>query len=76
MLFFQSALIPQLCLHFFHKLKYNSLENRDYSRKLFWVVTTININAYEDRGTANSLVESRNKALVGSMDESRETIPV
>ena len=76
MLFFQSALIPQLCLHFFQKLKYNSLGNKDYSRKLFWVVITVNVNADEDRGTVNPLVVSRSKALAGSMDKSPETIPV
>ena len=35
MLFSQSALIPQLCLHFFQKLKYYTLGYKDYSRKLF-----------------------------------------
>ena len=35
MLFSQSALIPQLYLHFFQKLKYYTLGNKDYSRKLF-----------------------------------------
>ena len=44
--------------------------------KLFWVVITVNVNADKDRGTVNPLVESRNKALAGSMDESPEIIPV
>ena len=35
MLFSQSALIHQLCLHFFQKLEYYTLGNKDYSRKLF-----------------------------------------
>ena len=76
MLFSQSALIRQLCLHLFQKLKYNSLGNKDYSRKLFWAVVTVNFNAEEVRGTVSHLVESRNKSLVGSMDESPETILV
>ena len=76
MVLFQSALIPQLCTHFFQELKYNSLGNKDYSRKLFQVVITFNVNADEVRDTVRPLVESRNKAFVGSMDEFPETIPV
>ena len=33
-LFSQSALISQLCLHFFEKLKYYDLGNKDYSKKI------------------------------------------
>ena len=54
-------LIPQLCLHFFQKLKYYTLENKDYFRKLFWVVAAINVNAGEVTGTVSPLVKIRNK---------------
>ena len=74
MLFFPSALIPQLCLYFFQKLKYNSLGNKDYSRKKFWVLVTANVNADEVRGAISLLIEY--KALVGFMTESTETILV
>ena len=63
MLFFYWALIPQLCLHFFQKLKYYTLENKDYFRKLSWVVAVINVNAGEVTGTASPLVKTRNKLL-------------
>ena len=76
MLFFQSALIPQLCLYFFQKLKYNSLGKKDYSRKLYWVAVTVNVNADEVKGTVSTLVDSRNKVLMGSTEESPETTPV
>ena len=59
MLFSQSALIPQLCLHFFQKLKYNTLENKDYSRKLFWVAVAANVNAKEVKDTPSPLVKTR-----------------
>ena len=59
MLFSQSALIPQLCLHFFQKLKYYTLGNKDYSRKLFWVAVAINVNAKEVKGTVSLLVKTR-----------------
>ena len=59
MLFSQSALIPQLCLHFFQKLKYYTLGNKDYSRKLFWVVVAINVSAKEVKSTISSLVKAR-----------------
>ena len=76
MLFFQSALIPQLCLHFFQKLKYNNLGKKDYSRKLCWVAVTVNVNADEVKRTVSTLVDSRNKVLMGSTEEFPETIPV
>ena len=59
MLFSQSALIPQLCLHFFQKLKYYTLGNKDYSRKLFWVAVAINVNAKEVKRTVSPLVKAR-----------------
>ena len=59
MLFSQSALIPQLCLHFFQNLKYYTFGNKDYSRKLFWVVVAINVNAKEVKDTVSSLVKAR-----------------
>ena len=59
MLFSQSALIPQLCLHFFQKLKYYTLGNKDYSRKLFWVAVAVNINAKEVKGTVSHLIKTR-----------------
>ena len=60
MLFSQSALIPQLCLHFFQKLKYYTLGNNDYSRKLLAVAVAINGNAKEVKGTVSPLVKARN----------------
>ena len=59
MLFSQSALIPQICLFFFQKLKYYILGNNDYSRKLFWVAVAINVNAKEVKGTVSVLVKVR-----------------
>ena len=59
MLFSQSALIPQLYLHFFQKLKYYTLGNKDYSRKLFWVAVAINVNAKEVKITVRPLVKGR-----------------
>ena len=35
-LFSHSALISQFCLHFCEKLQYNTLGNKDCSKKLFW----------------------------------------
>ena len=76
MLFFPSALFPQLHLHFLQKLKYYTLGNKDYSRKLLWVVVSVNVNSDDVRGTASPLIKSRNKALVGSMNEFEKTISV
>ena len=59
-LFFQSALISQLCLHFFQKLKYNIFGKKDYSLKLFWVAVTIKVNTDEVKDTVITLGE-RNK---------------
>ena len=59
MLFSQSAPIPQLCLHFFQKLKYYTLGNKDYFRKLFWVAVAINVNVKKVKGTVNLLVKDR-----------------
>ena len=59
MLFSQSALIHQLCLHFFQKLEYYTLGNKDYSRKLFWVVVAVNVNAKEVKGILRPLVKTR-----------------
>ena len=61
MLFSHSGLIPQLCLHVFQKMRYYALENKDYSRKLFWVVAAISVNACEVKGTVSPLVKTRNK---------------
>ena len=61
MLFSHSALIPQFCLYFFQNLKYYTLENKDYSRKLFWVVAAIIVNADEVKDTVTPLVETKNK---------------
>ena len=60
MLFSQSALFPQLYLHFFQKLKYYTLGNKDYSKKLFAVVIAINGNAKNVKGTVSPLVKARN----------------
>ena len=57
MLFSQSALIPQLYLHFFQKLKYYTLGNKDYYRKLFRVALAINVNAKKVKGTVSPLVK-------------------
>ena len=59
MLFSQSVLISQLCLHFFQKLKYYTLVNEDYSRKLFWAVVAVNVNANEVKDTVSPLVKTR-----------------
>ena len=59
MLFSPSALIPHLCLHLFQKLKYYTLGNNEYSRKLFCVVVAVNVNAKEIKGTVSSLVKTR-----------------
>ena len=59
MLFSPSALIPHLCLHFFQKLKYYTLGNNEYSRNLFCVVVTVNVNAKEIKGTVSFLVKTR-----------------
>ena len=42
-LFSQSALIPQLSLHSFQKLKYYTLGNEDYSTKLFWTTVAVSM---------------------------------
>ena len=72
MLFFQPALIHQLCLPFFQKAKYNSLGKK----RTISVVVTVNVNADEFKGTVSTLVDSRNKSLVGFIEESLETIVV
>ena len=59
MLFSQSALIPQLCLHFFQKFKYCTLGNKAYSTKLFWVVVAANFNPKKVKGTVSPLVKTR-----------------
>ena len=76
MLFSQSALIPQLCLHFFQILKYYTLVNKDYFRKLFGAAVAANVNVGEIKGTVRPLVKTRNKDLMGSTEESAETIPI
>ena len=63
MLFSHWALIPQLFLHFFQKLKHYALENKDYFRKLFWVVAAINASAGEVKSTVSPLLKTRNKLL-------------
>ena len=63
MLLFQSALIPQLCLHFFQKLKCYTLGNNDYSRKLIWVALAINVNAKEVKSTVSPLVKATVEAI-------------
>ena len=52
------AVISQLCLHFFQKLKYYTLGNKDYSRKLFWVAVAINVNAKEVKRTVSLLAKA------------------
>ena len=36
----------------------------------------VNVNAYEVKGTASPLVKTREKTLMGSMDESAEATPI
>ena len=74
MLFFHSALIPQWCLHFIQKFRYYTLENKGYSRKIFWEVVAINVNAGEVKGTVKPLGKDQEQTLMGSMDVSAETI--
>ena len=76
MLFSHWALILQLCLHFFQKLKHYTLENKDYFRKLFWVVAAINANAGEVKSTVSPLVKDQEQTLMGSMADYAETISV
>ena len=59
MLLSPSALIPHLRLYFFQKLKYYTLGNNEYSRKLFCVVVAVNVNAKEIKGTVSFLVKTR-----------------
>ena len=59
MLFSQSSLISELFLSFFQKLKYYTLENEDYSRKLFWVVVAVNVNSKEVKDTVSLLVKTK-----------------
>ena len=75
-LFSQSALISQLIPIFFEKLKYHSLGHKDYSRKLFWAVVVVVDNTSDVWVIVSPLVVSRNKVLVGSMDEVVETISI
>ena len=75
-LFSQPALISQLILIFFEKLKYHSLGHKDYSRKLFWAVVVVVDNTSDVWDIVSPLVVSRNKVLVGSMDEVVETISI
>ena len=50
-------------------MKYYTLENKDYSRKLFWVSVAINVNAGEVKGTVNPLVKTGNKKIDKSMSK-------
>ena len=58
MLFSHSALILQLYLHVFQKLKYYTLENKDYSGKEFSVAAAIIGNAGEVKSTVNPLEQT------------------
>ena len=55
---------------------YYILENKDYTIKLFWTALAVAVNADDIRGSASRLAVSRNKALVGSMEQVAEIIPV
>ena len=37
---------------------------------------TVNVNADEVKGTISTLLDCRNKSLVGSIEKSAETMPV
>ena len=39
-------------------------------------MVAVNVNAGEVKGTVSHLVKDRNKALMGSTDDSAETIPI
>ena len=58
------------------EIEYNSLGNKEYSSKLFWMAVTVSTNADKVRGTVSPMVESSNKVLVGSVDDFLENIPV
>ena len=62
MLISQSALISELYLHFFQKLKYYTLRNKGYSRKNFYALVTVIVNAANVRSTVKLFVESEKKS--------------
>ena len=68
-LFSQLALIFQLYLNFFQKLKHHTLGNKDPSRKLFWAALAVVHNASDVWGITSPLVVSGSNALIGSMYE-------
>ena len=68
-LFSHLAVIFQLCLHFFEKLKHHTLGNKDHSRKLFWAVLAVTDHASDVWGIVSPLVVSGSNDLVDSMDE-------
>ena len=72
----QSALISELYQHFFQKLKYYTLRKKSYSRKLFYALVTVIVNAANVRSTVKLFVESEKKTIRGSVDKSAETILV
>ena len=76
MLISQSALISELYQHFFQKLKYYTLRKKSYSRKLFYALVTVIVNAANVRSTVKLFVESEKKTIRGSVDKSAETILV
>ena len=74
MLFSLTALISQLCLYFLEKLWYYTLGDKNYSKKLFWGAVHAAVNADGVYCTIRPLVVSRNKGLVGSIDEAMKTL--
>ena len=47
--------------------------NKNYSKKIFWGATDIVVNATNVWGAVRPLIVSRNKALMGSIDEAELT---
>ena len=72
---FPIALISQLCLHF-DKLKYCTLESKNYSKNLFLMAVTVVVHTVVVRGTVRYLVVSRMKHLMSSINETMKAIPI
>ena len=53
-----------------------TLENKEYSEKLFWGTEDVIVNTADIWGTVRPLLVSRNKAVLGSVDEVAETFQI
>ena len=78
LLYFPNQLSPicQLRLHFFEKLQYYTLGNKNYSKKLFWGAVDVVVNAANVWSTVTALVVSRNKALAGFINKAAKTFQI